>query len=130
MAAVKAVEPKTVVAPTPEAMEAALMQPIKEVAAPRRAARKAPAKKAAVKKAEAKEPKAERRAPVSNDAVIHVVDLNKCDLHGKRSAAVRTMRDNMTVEAFKAALERKDLKGYGGWALRTALAAKAITVKA
>src|ERR1035437_8647772 len=99
-------------------------------AATAKPATKAPAKKAAPPKAAAP---SERRG-FSNEAVI-TVKSTEHGLRGLRAEALDTIKNGMTVEAFKKALTKRQTAGsnrlstYTGWALKTALAAKMITVK-
>jgi hypothetical protein len=110
-------EPAAKSAPAPKAVPAAAKE-----SKPKTATKSKPVKKAA-------KPEKARHSPFANEAVVRVIDLSKCELKGKRGTAVKTLKDGMTVAAFKAALDKKDLKGYGGWALKTAVTAKAISVK-
>ena len=92
----------------------------------------APAKKAPPKAAKAPEP-TERRG-FSNEAVITVRSTDH-GLRGLRAEALDAIKNGMTVESFKRALAKKEMAGsnrlstYTGWALKTAIAAKMITVK-
>lgn len=110
-------------------------------AATRKAKAKPAAKKAVIpakqatpaKAAQAPEP-AERRGAFSNEAVITVKSSDH-GLRGLRAEALGALKNGMTVAEFKKALAKKEAAGsnrlstYTGWALKTALAAKLITVK-
>ena len=71
----------------------------------------------------------ERRSKFADDAEIRVLKTDRDHgLRGKRGDAVDTIKDG-TVEKFKAALAKKDLASYVGWALKTALELKLISIK-
>ncbi len=83
---------------------------------------------------------AAKTAPSSNGArstwpdenVIHVSKtdaLKDFAVRGKRRDALDVLKDGMTVEKFRAAMDKKDLKTHIGWALTTATEEKLITVK-
>jgi hypothetical protein len=106
--------------------------------------KKTPAKKAVEKAATATKATAkatapkteptERRGAYSNDATIHVLRTDH-GLRGLRAEALDALKDGMTVGDFKKALAKREAAGsnrlstYVGFALKTALAAKLITVK-
>lgn len=107
---------------TPEA-RTAITTP-KETAPPAKA-RPAATKTAAPKKSAGS---AVGRSSYAPDAVITV----KSTEHGKKgngAEALDAMKDGMTVEKFRAALEKKGLRGMAGWALKFAVENKLITVK-
>jgi hypothetical protein len=105
----------------------------------KKAAKKAPAtppvreKAAKPEKAATKAEPTERRGAFSNDAVINVLRTDH-GLRGLRAEALDCLK-NGTVADFKKALAKKEAAGsnrlstYTGWALKTAIAAKMITVK-
>ena len=86
------------------------------------------AKESKPKTAAKSERRSDRRVPIPNEAVITVKGTEH-ELRGKRGTAVSTLKNGMSVEQFKAALAKKGLPGYGGWALATALKLRLITVK-
>ena len=55
--------------------------------------------------------------------------LKAHEVRGKRRDALDTFKDGMTVEKFRAAMAKKDLKTHFTWALDTATSQKFITVK-
>ena len=108
------------------AVEAGLPKPAPEskpaTATPKETAK--PAKPAAKKSAGS----AGGRSSYAPDAVITV----KSTEHGKTGngkEALDCLKDGMTIEKFRAALDKKARKGLCGWALRFALENKLITVK-
>ncbi len=68
-------------------------------------------------------------SPASATQVIRVIDLGLVKRGGKRGQAISEMKDRMTVAEFKTKLEKKDLKGYAGWALATAASKSAIRLE-
>jgi hypothetical protein len=67
----------------------------------------------------------------ADDMVIKVLkadDLKALDVRGKRRDAMDLVKDGMTVEKFKAAMGKKDLKTHIGWALKTGIELKLISV--
>lgn len=64
-----------------------------------------------------------------NSQTIHIVDLSRVRATGKRRAAIDALTQGMTIAELKRVLETQGLKGYAGWALKTAAAAQAIRVE-
>ena len=96
-------------------------------AAKAKVAKKAP--KPAAKKAAKAAPRGQR-GPYSDDATIKVLKADH-GLRGHRGEALDALlKDGQTIEKFKAALAKKGgrMRTYYGWAMKTALAAKAIRV--
>lgn len=69
------------------------------------------------------------RSSYAPESVITV----KSTEHGKKgngAEALDTMKSGMTIEKFRAALDKKGRKGMCGWALRFAIENKLITISA
>ncbi len=92
---------------------------------------KASAKKAAPKKTTT----AAKAATNGHFDLEHVIKVLKPDalrgyeVRGKRRDALNVLKDGMTIEKFRDAMGKKDLKTHVGWALNTALEEKLISIK-
>lgn len=72
------------------------------------------------------------RSAFPDENVIHVAKadaLKDFEVRGKRRDALDLIKDGMTVEKFRAAMAKKDLKTHIVWALNTATENKLIAVK-
>jgi hypothetical protein len=71
----------------------------------------------------------ERKTRSQTDSqTIDIIDLSRVRATGKGRAAIDALTQGMTIAELKRVLETQSLKGYAGWALKTALAANAIRV--
>ena len=60
---------------------------------------------------------------------IHIIDLSRVRVAGKRKQAIDALAQSKTVAELKSVLDGIGLKGYAGYALKTAVAAQAIRVE-
>jgi hypothetical protein len=69
-------------------------------------------------------------SPIKDSQVIHIIDMSRARRAGKRGRAISALTQGMTVSEFKQKLDSTtDLKGYAGWALKTALDQGAIRLE-
>ena len=67
---------------------------------------------------------------LKDSQVIHIIDLSRAKRAGKRGQAISALAQGMTVSEFKRMLDTTTgLKGYAGWALKTALDEGAIRLE-
>ena len=67
---------------------------------------------------------------LKDSQVIHIIDLSRAKRAGKRGQAISALAQGMTVSEFKRTLDTTTgLKGYAGWALKTALDEGAIRLE-